>query len=103
MFILACYLVLAYRGLRIAALARDPFDKLLAAGLTSAVVIQALVIIGGNIRLMPIAGVHAALHELRPQLAAQQLHHHRHAAAHLGQRGARRAQRHDAQIDRQNR
>ncbi len=57
MFILACYLVLAFRGLRIAALARDPFDKLLAAGLTSALVIQALVIIGGNIRLLPIAGV----------------------------------------------
>jgi cell division protein FtsW len=57
MFILACYLVFAYRGLRIAVLARDPFDKLLAAGLTSAVVIQALVIIGGNIRLIPIAGV----------------------------------------------
>ena len=57
MFILTCYLVLAYRGLRIAALARDPFDKLLAAGLTSALVIQALVIIGGNIRLLPIAGV----------------------------------------------
>jgi cell division protein FtsW (lipid II flippase) len=57
MFILACYLVLAFRGLRIAALAHDPFDKLLAAGLTSALVIQALVIIGGNIRLLPIAGV----------------------------------------------
>jgi len=57
MFILACYLVLAFRGLRIAALARDPFDKLLAAGLTSALVIQALVIIGSNIRLLPIAGV----------------------------------------------
>ena len=57
MFILACYLVLAFRGLRIAALARDPFDKLLAAGLTSALVIQALVIVGGNIRLLPIAGV----------------------------------------------
>jgi cell division protein FtsW (lipid II flippase) len=56
-FILACYLVLAYRGLRIAAQARDPFDKLLAAGLTAAVVIQALVIVGGNIRLIPIAGV----------------------------------------------
>ena len=57
MFILVCYLALTYRGLRIALLARDPFDKLLAAGLTSAVVIQALVIIGGNIRLIPIAGV----------------------------------------------
>ncbi len=57
LFILACYLILAYRGLRIALLARDAFDKLLAAGLTSAMVIQALVIIGGNIRLIPIAGV----------------------------------------------
>jgi len=56
-FILAAYLVLAFRGLRIAAAARDTFDKLLAAGLTSAIVIQALVIIGGNIRLLPIAGV----------------------------------------------
>jgi cell division protein FtsW (lipid II flippase) len=57
MCILACYLVLAFRGLRIAALARDTFDKLLAAGLASALVIQALVIIGGNIRMLPIAGV----------------------------------------------
>jgi len=57
MFILACYLIIVYRGLRIAALARDGYDKLLAAGLTAAVVIQALVIIGGNIRLLPIAGV----------------------------------------------
>ena len=56
-FVLASYLVLTFRGLRIAASARDPYDKLLAAGLTSALVIQALVIIGGNIRLLPIAGV----------------------------------------------
>jgi len=56
-FILASYLVLTFRGLRIAATARDTFDKLLAAGLTSALVIQALVIVGGNIRLLPIAGV----------------------------------------------
>lgn len=57
MFILACYLIMAYRGLHIAIAARDTFDKLLAAGLTSSVVIQALVIVGGNIRLIPIAGV----------------------------------------------
>ena len=57
LFVLACYLVLTFRGLRIAATARDRYDKLLAAGLTSALVIQALVIIGGNIRLLPIAGV----------------------------------------------
>ena len=57
MFLLTCYLIITYRGLRIAVLARDMFDKLLAAGLTSAVVVQALVIIGSNIRLIPIAGV----------------------------------------------
>ncbi len=57
MFILAAYLIIVYRGLRIAALADDRFDTLLAAGLTVAVVIQALVIIGGNIGLLPIAGV----------------------------------------------
>lgn len=57
MFLLTCYLIITYRGLRIAVLARDTFDKLLAAGLTSAVVVQALVIIGSNIRLIPIAGV----------------------------------------------
>lgn len=57
MFVLACYLIFAYRGLRIAALAAEGFDKLLVIGLTTAVVGQAFIIIGGNIRVLPIAGV----------------------------------------------
>ncbi len=55
--VLALFLVLAFRGLRIAALARDPFERLLAVGLTSTLAIQALVIVGGNLRLMPLTGV----------------------------------------------
>jgi cell division protein FtsW (lipid II flippase) len=55
--VLGLFLVLAFRGLRIASLARDPFEGLLAVGLTSTLAIQALVIIGGNLRLMPLTGV----------------------------------------------
>lgn len=55
--ILGLFLALAFRGLRIAALARDPFEGLLAVGLTSTLAIQALVIIGGNLRVMPLTGV----------------------------------------------
>lgn len=55
--VLALFLLLAFRGLRIAACARDPFEALLATGLTSTVALQALVIIGGNLRLMPLTGV----------------------------------------------
>jgi cell division protein FtsW len=57
MGVLGLFLVLTFRGLRIAALARDPFNALLAVGLTSTLAIQALVIIGGNLRLMPLTGV----------------------------------------------
>jgi cell division protein FtsW (lipid II flippase) len=55
--VLALFLMLAFRGLRIAALARDPFEGLLAVGLTSTLAIQAVVIVGGNLRLMPLTGV----------------------------------------------
>jgi peptidoglycan glycosyltransferase len=55
--VLVLFLVLAFRGLRIATVARDPFEALLAVGLTSTLAIQALVIIGGNLRLMPLTGV----------------------------------------------
>ncbi len=52
-----CYLVLAERGLRIAARAPDEFQALLAAGLTLVVVLQAALIMGGNLRLVPLTGV----------------------------------------------
>lgn len=55
--IVGCYLVLAERGLRIAARAPDEFQSLLAAGLTLVVVIQAGLIMAANLRLVPLTGV----------------------------------------------
>jgi cell division protein FtsW (lipid II flippase) len=55
--ILCLYLVIAQRGLRIAATAADDFRSLLAAGLTLVVVIQAAIIVGGNAKLVPLTGI----------------------------------------------
>ena len=55
--IFALYGVIAQRGLRIAATAADDFRALLASGLTLVVVIQAAIIIGGNLRVIPLTGV----------------------------------------------
>jgi cell division protein FtsW (lipid II flippase) len=55
--VVGLYVVLAHRGLRVAMLAADPFAGLLAAGLTSVVAIQALVILGGTLKLIPLTGV----------------------------------------------
>jgi cell division protein FtsW (lipid II flippase) len=55
--IVALYGVLLLRGLRIAARATHPFERFLAAGLTASLVIQAWVIMAGNAKLAPIAGV----------------------------------------------
>ncbi len=55
--ILALYLVVLERGLRIAAAAADPFRALLAAGLALVVGAQALVIAAGDLRLMPLTGI----------------------------------------------
>jgi len=51
------YLVIAERGLRIAARAGDEFQALLAAGLTLVIVLQAALIIGGNLKLVPLTGI----------------------------------------------
>lgn len=53
----ACYLVIAERGLRIAARSPDEFRALLAAGLTLVIVIQAGLIMAANLRLVPLTGV----------------------------------------------
>ncbi|RME91449.1 MAG: hypothetical protein D6770_00380 [Anaerolineae bacterium] len=45
------------RGMRIALRAPDRFRRLLAAGLTAYLGVQSLLIIGGNLRLLPITGV----------------------------------------------
>ncbi|MBA3851873.1 MAG: FtsW/RodA/SpoVE family cell cycle protein, partial [Chloroflexi bacterium] len=44
-------------GLRIAARAADDFRALLATGLTLVIVIQAALIIGGNLKLVPLTGI----------------------------------------------
>jgi cell division protein FtsW len=49
--------VVVFRGLRIAALARDDFSGLLAVGLTASLGLQALIIIGGNTKLVPLTGI----------------------------------------------
>ncbi|MGH2445935.1 MAG: FtsW/RodA/SpoVE family cell cycle protein [Candidatus Limnocylindria bacterium] len=49
--------VLVFRGLRIAALARDDFSALLAVGLTTSLGLQTLIIIAGNTKLIPLTGI----------------------------------------------
>lgn len=55
--VLACYLVVVERGLRIAVAAGDDFRTLLTAGLALVVAVQAFVIAGGNLKLIPLTGV----------------------------------------------
>jgi cell division protein FtsW (lipid II flippase) len=55
--ILLGFLVFTARGFVIAAQATDGFSKLLAGGLTAAIGLQAILIIGGVTRLIPLTGV----------------------------------------------
>lgn len=55
--ILLAYLLMIGSGLRTALLADRPFDKMLATGLTALLGVQAFIIIGGVIRLLPLTGV----------------------------------------------
>jgi len=55
--LVAVYALVGARGFKIAVMARDGFSKLLAAGLTAVFVLQAFVIIGGVIKLIPLTGV----------------------------------------------
>ena len=45
------------KHLRIAVLARDDFSTMLAAGLTAGLVLQSLIIIGGNLKVVPLTGI----------------------------------------------
>lgn len=49
--------IFAFRGLRIALRAQNNFHRYLAAGLTTYLVAQSILIIGGNTRLLPLTGV----------------------------------------------
>jgi cell division protein FtsW (lipid II flippase) len=55
--VLLVYLVIVYRGLKIATLADDTFTKLLATGLSFALGFQAFVIVGGVTKLLPLTGI----------------------------------------------
>jgi cell division protein FtsW (lipid II flippase) len=55
--VVVIYALIAARGLKTAVMARDGFSKLLAAGLTAVFALQAVVIIGGVVRLIPLTGV----------------------------------------------
>ncbi|HQU36845.1 MAG TPA: FtsW/RodA/SpoVE family cell cycle protein [Anaerolineales bacterium] len=55
--LLALFILIVGRGFRAALRAPDLFRRLFAAGITSYFGIQALLIVGGNIRLLPLTGV----------------------------------------------
>jgi cell division protein FtsW (lipid II flippase) len=54
---LLVYMVFVLRGVRIALLAQDGFSKLLALGLTFAFALQAFIIVGGILRIIPLTGI----------------------------------------------
>jgi cell division protein FtsW (lipid II flippase) len=55
--VLVIFVLIVGSGLRIALWAEQPFEKLLAAGLTTILAVQTFVIIGGVTRLVPLTGV----------------------------------------------
>jgi cell division protein FtsW (lipid II flippase) len=55
--VLMTYLLLIARGFKTAALARDSFSTLLAAGLSAMLALQVFVIVGGVTRVIPLTGV----------------------------------------------
>ncbi|GAA1618501.1 FtsW/RodA/SpoVE family cell cycle protein [Leucobacter chromiireducens] len=57
--ILAAYLLLVGRGLRIGFAGQDDFGKLLAAGLAFAIALQVFIVVGGVTRLIPLTGLTA--------------------------------------------
>ncbi len=55
--ILACFLVIVQRGLRIGAAAADDFRAILATGLALVIGVQAFIIAAGNLKVLPLTGV----------------------------------------------
>src|SRR5213596_2383137 len=55
--LLLVYMLFVARGFRIALLAQDGFSKLLAIGLTFAFALQAFIIVGGIVRIIPLTGI----------------------------------------------
>ncbi len=55
--VLLIYLLFAFRGYRAAAVQANPFGQLLALGCASVIALQAVVIMAGNLALIPVTGV----------------------------------------------
>ena len=55
--VLMSFLLIVGAGLRVAIRAERPFEKLLATGLTALIGVQAFIIIGGVIRVVPLTGI----------------------------------------------
>ena len=55
--ILAAYLLLVYRGVRIGFTHSDDFAKLLAVGLSFVIALQTFIVIGGVTRVVPLTGL----------------------------------------------
>jgi peptidoglycan glycosyltransferase len=55
--VLAAFVLLVGAGLRVATAAPNPFEKLLAAGLTALLGFQTFIIVGGVIRVLPLTGI----------------------------------------------
>lgn len=55
--LLALALALVFRGLRVAILARDDFSAMLAVGLTTSLGLQTMIIVAGNVKLIPLTGI----------------------------------------------
>lgn len=55
--VLAAFMFLVASGFRVAASANQPFEKLLATGLTALLGFQAFIIVGGVLRVLPLTGV----------------------------------------------
>src|SRR3972149_32879 len=75
--LLALSLVFVFRGMPIALRAPTPFLQLLAAGLSFIVALQALVIVGGNAKLIPLTGVTRPLLPSRRSAPGPELRHRR--------------------------
>ena len=55
--LLLVFMVFVVRGMRVALQAQDGFSKLLAAGLTFGFALQAFIIVGGVLRVVPLTGI----------------------------------------------
>ena len=88
--LIAIYALIGLRGFKTAVMAPDGFSKLLATGLTAVFCLQAFVIIGGVVKLIPLTGVTLPVHLRGRQLGRDEHDPARAAPADLRE-GARRS------------